>query len=284
MARSDWRRPEVAPLPEGVRRVRLTLAYDGSAFNGWQAQENGWGVQDEVEKALEEVIGSKTRVQGSGRTDRGVHAIGQVAHFDIPVTVRVPGAKFAAALNTKLPGSVRILDSSDAPEGFHARFTAMTREYVYFVKATSDALPCDKGRITLLKKLPDLERLQSYASVFAGTHDFTTFCSAKDPCPSKFRDIYESEWSLVSDVFGRPVLRYRVAGNAFLYHQVRSMVGAMVHHAREGADASVLRSMLEARDRSLAPRTAPSDGLYLSRVTYDPAEYQWFEDLMEEET
>lgn len=275
MSRADWHRPEVI-MPEGMRRIRLTVAYDGRAFHGWQCQENAESVQDAIKTILDQVTGEDIFVQGSGRTDAGVHALGQVAHFD--TVSKLPADKFKVILNTKLPKTVRILESSE-PEGvFHARFTSMAREYWYLVKRMDDMLPFDDGRVTPVRELPSLETLNSYAEKLCGTHDFTTFCSAKDECESKWRDIYESLWTEEHDPYGFPVLKYRVAGNAFLYHQVRSMVGTMLEDAKQHSTPEVFQARLDSRDRSQALKTAPSDGLYLARISYDEAEYQWFEE------
>ncbi|MBR1918495.1 MAG: tRNA pseudouridine(38-40) synthase TruA [Spirochaetales bacterium] len=281
MARSDWHRPQVEPVPEDKRRIKLTISYDGSAFHGWQCQDNGVSVQDTIQRALNDLTGLEIAVLGSGRTDRGVHALGQVAHFDVPRTVTIPAEKYAVALNTKLPQSVRILSSEECTGVFHARFTAMAREYRYYVKAKEDMLPFDTRHIAGVHHLPPIELLNSYASFIKGTHDFTAFCSARDDCPSKFRDIYESFWSEERDIYGRRVYVYTVCGNAFLYHQVRSMVGTMLSLGQNGSPAEAFRDILESRQRSKALQTAVSDGLYLSRISYDEEEYRWFEEDVE---
>ncbi len=278
MARGDWHRPQVEPVGDDKRRIKLTLSYDGTAFHGWQSQDNGVSVQSTIQEALRALVGLDVPVQGSGRTDRGVHALGQVAHFDIPKSVTIPADRFALALNTKLPQSIRIL-SSEEPEGlFHARFTAMAREYRYFVKEREDMLPFDTGHITGVHHLPSLDLLNSYAAYIRGTHDFTAFCSARDDCQSKFRDIYDSAWSESVDIYGKRVYCYTVCGNAFLYHQVRSMVGTMLTLSQSNSPAEDFRDILESRDRSRALQTAPSDGLYLARISYDEEEYRWFEE------
>ena len=271
----DWHRPEVV-MPQDKRRIALTISYDGNKWHGWQVQDNAESVEGEIEKVLSSVTGEDVFLQGSGRTDSGVHALGQVAHFD--TSSEIPADKFSIILNTKLPSSIRVLSSWE-PEGvFHARFTAMAREYRYLIKAFSDMLPFDSGRITPLRALPDVSRLNSYASLLVGTHDFSTFCSSKDMCESKVRDIYESEWTLEKDNYGFPLLRYKVVGNAFLYRQVRSMVGTMLDSALMGETEDDFKARLESKDRTKALKTAPSDGLYLYRISYDENEYLWFEE------
>ncbi len=135
-----------------------------------------------------------------------------------------------------------------------------------------------EGLVTRLKEFPDIDLLNSYAQTIIGTHDFTTFASSRDICPSKVRDMYESSFSYVDSMYGDRILCYKVCGNAFLYHMVRSLVGTMLEFGSRGEDVEVFRAALEARDRSLAGKTAPSDGLYLWRVSYDPDEYLWFEE------
>ena len=274
--RSDWRRPAEYSLPgEGERRIMLRVSYDGSEYHGWQAQGNAVSVQETLSSALSDLLGTRTEVYGSGRTDRGVHALSQACHFDTASSI--DPTLYAVILNTRLPKSIRVLSSKEAPEGFHARFSTMSREYWYLIKESGAMLPWDWGHVTPLKKLPDPEVLSAYASALQGTHDFTTFASARDPSPSKVRDIYVSEWDGIHDGFGCRILRYRTAGNAFLYHQVRSMVGTMVGAALLGEKPSSFRDRLEGRDRSLALKTAAPDGLYLADVSYDEGKYQWFE-------
>ena len=254
----------------------MFISYDGSPYHGWQAQGNAVSVQSVISGVLSSVLGKETTVFASGRTDQGVHALRQGCHFD--TSSSIDPCRFALILNTKLPKSIRVLSSCEAPEGFHARFSTMSREYWYLVKSASDILPFDDKRITAVKRLPDISVLNGYASLLQGTHDYTTFASARDPSPSRVRDIYISQWDEIADIYGYPVLRYRVAGNAFLYHQVRSMVGTMLEASASGEDAMLFNERLEAKDRKRALKTAPSDGLYLADVSYDSGKYSWFEE------
>ena len=254
----------------------LRVSYDGSGYHGWQSQGEHASVQAVLSGAVSSVVGRETAVYGSGRTDAGVHALDQGCHFD--TVSQIDPARFAVILNTKLPKSIRVLSSSLAPEGFHARYSTMSREYWYLMKETASMLPFDRGHVTGIRKLPPLHLLSSYASVLEGTHDFTTFASARDLSLSRVRDIYRSGWDVITDLYGCPVYRYMTAGNAFLYHQVRSMVGTMIEAALLGESPDDFRSRLEAKDRGRALRTAAPDGLYLASVSYDPGKYQWFED------
>lgn len=278
MARSDWKRPTDFSAPEGRRRVAVKVAYDGRAFCGWQSQEDEKSVQDKILKAAKQLTGQENiEVCGSGRTDSKVHARGQVAHIEMDnFTIDVKAFHFG--LNSFLPPEIRILDSWDVDNSFHARYSAMAREYRYFIKEQGDKDTFTEGLVTRLNKLPDIDLLNSYASLIVGTHDFTTFTSSKDVCPSKVRDIYESEFFYTTSMYGEKVLCYKICGNAFLYHMVRSLVGTMVTFALKNANSDEFKQLLDNPDRSLPNYTAPSDGLYLWRVSYDENEYQWFEE------
>lgn len=254
----------------------MTVAYDGSSYSGWQRQQNAPSVQAEIEDVLLTLTGRPVPVVGSGRTDSGVHALGQVCHFDLPGP-RFPAPVFRRALNALLPSAVRIMDSAEADASFHARFSAMAREYRYLIKREADMTPFDRGRVWAVKKLPPLELLRSHAAVIAGTHDFTTFTAAGDVCERRNRDIYVSDFSLERDIHGGEVLVYTVCGNAFLYKMVRSIVGTLLFLALEELPAEETARRLAARDRSLAGRTASAHGLYLSRISFDAKEYEWFE-------
>ncbi len=274
--RSDWNRPESWDLPgEGERRIMMFVSYDGSAYHGWQSQGDGMAVQDRLCSVLSG-LGLEKSVFGSGRTDSGVHALSQGCHFD--TSLDIAPEKYRAIFNTKLPKDIRVLSSSLAPDGFHARFSTQSREYWYLVKRECDMLPFDDKHITPVRRFPSLELLSSYAECIEGTHDFTTFACARDMSTSFFRDIYVSGWDIIKDPFGYDILRYRTAGNAFLYHQIRSMAGTMLQDGLKDNDTSVFRERLESRDRRNALKTAPADGLYLADVSYDASKYQWFED------
>ncbi len=278
MARTDWRRPTEFAAPTGRRRVKLTVAYDGRAFNGWQAQNNAVSVQETILKAAAKLTGQDNLiVVGSGRTDAGVHAKGQVAHIEMD-ECDIPVRAFCQGLNSFLPKEVRITLAEDVEPSFHARYSAMAREYRYFCRESQPNNPFSRGLVTSIREFPDIEKLNHFAKQIIGTHDFTAFASAQDDCPSKIRDIYESEFSFETSMYGEKLLVYKICGNAFLYHMVRSLTGSMIEFALENKDLNCFKKVLESKDRSLAGKTAPSDGLYLWRVSYDSNEYQWFEE------
>ena len=269
MARSDWKRPTEFPLPEGHRRLRIDLSYDGSLFSGWQRQQGVRTVQEEIERALAKMLKTPVHVHGSGRTDAGVHAIGQVAHFDI-ANQSVPVEVFPVALNQLLPHDVRITSSSLVDERFHARFTSISREYRYHVKEIADFSPFDRDRVCRIRKFPPIDLLNAYAAYIVGTHDFSTFSASGDQSHSRIRDIYASGFSYTDSQWGGRMLVYRVSGNAFLMHQVRSMVGTMLQLGEDAAPPGEFGRRLASKDRLQALRTAPPGGLYLYRIAYDP--------------
>ncbi len=277
MARSDWKRPALEPLAPGLRRVRMTVSYHGSRYSGWQKQANANGVAEIIEEKVFEMIGERVQVVGSGRTDSGVHALAQVCHMDI-TNSRVKAEKFAPALNRLLPPDIRILESSEVDGSFHARFTTMARMYRYYYKRESEMTAFDDQLVAKVKQFPSLSLLQAYAQVLLGTHDFTTFTASGDICPSRYRDIYESYWNVETDRYGKELLTYTICGNAFLYRMVRSLVGSMMEFAQKQTTREEFAAVLAAKERSRAGRTASASGLYLYRISYDPAEYAWFEE------
>jgi tRNA pseudouridine38-40 synthase len=248
-----------------MRKIRLRVAYEGTRFAGWQTQKTERTVQAALEAALEKVCGVRTPVTGAGRTDAGVHATGQVAHFQ---TGRdsIPAGKFADALNGNLPHDVRVLESREAPEDFHARFRAVLRVYRYYLYNTPVGLPHLRHFAWRVRRPLDLERLNRLASVLVGEHDFTSFAAAGDPTENKVRTVATSHFSRAGEF-----IVYHIAAPSFLWRMVRTIVGSIVECALDGRDADDLRLILEARNRLHAGRTAPARGLFLEEVRYHDA-------------
>ena len=268
MARSDWRRPTSFPIPEECRRIRITVSYDGADFNGWQRQKSARSVQDELEKALEKMLKVRVVVHGSGRTDSGVHAIGQVAHFDI-ANKSVPPQAFSPALNQLLPHDIRVREAMEVDGTFHSRFTSTAREYRYYTKEEKFFTPFDRNHAYKIRRFPPLDLLNGYAACLVGTHDFSTFSAVGDQSHSRIRDIFVSYFLFEPAQWGGMQLVYVVRGNAFLWHQVRSMAGTMLHMGLKGEPVEAFQRRFEARDRLQAGKTAPAGGLYLYRIDYD---------------
>ena len=245
-------------------RIRIDLGYDGGDFCGWQLQASEASVQGALEEALAGLTGETVRVIGSGRTDSGVHAVLQTAHFDTETTI--PPEKFAPALNSRLPRGVRVIRSRLVDESFHARFSARRREYQYRILPASLPTPFSRGRTLCLRRRPDLGLLNRLTVPILGEHDFTTFAAAGDASDSKIRRIFAASF-----LPRRGEILFHICGTAFLWRMVRSLIGTLLEleERRQGPEA--MRALLDARDRSQAGATAPPEGLYLYRVYYQEA-------------
>jgi len=249
-----------------VRAIKLVLAYDGTDFSGWQRQKNGRSVQEELEKALAKMHGHEIRVTGAGRTDAGVHAMGQVAGFYTDIK-SIPADRFVLALNKLMPRDVRVLSSEEAPADFHARFDASLRRYRYFLMCGGTPDPFGLRYAHHIAYYPRVAVLNAAAAAVLGEHDFSTFASAQDKSESRSRHISESVF-----FFEGERLVYQVAGNAFLWRQVRSLVGTFLELERSAEGSAhcetLMKELLESRDRARAGTTAPACGLFLWNVEY----------------
>jgi len=244
-------------------RYRVTLEYDGGPFVGWQAQTNGPSVQAALESAIEALTGERATVTGAGRTDAGVHALGQVAHFDLARAWT--GDRLRDGLNAHLrPAPVAVLEAADAEPDFHARFSATSRHYLYRIVDRRAPLVLDRGRAWWRPRRLDAEAMHHAARALVGRHDFTTFraseCQARSPVKTLDRlDVSRQGTEVVVDAGAR----------SFLHHQVRSLVGSLALVGEGRWSAKDLAAALDARDRSACGPVAPPDGLYLVRVGYD---------------
>jgi len=249
-----------------MNRIRLVLAYDGAAFKGWQSQPCGKTVQDHVEQAIAGITGEGVRIHGSGRTDTGVHALGQVAHFDVPEDNRMDADDWQRALNSSLPSAVRILDTEMAGSGFHARFSALGKTYCYEIDRSRVLHPLRCGRTWHHPGLLDLESLRDACALYRGEHDFSAFAanrSGENDQQDMTRVITSAD---VEDHPGRVVISF--SGNGFLYRMVRLLVGGAVRVA-EGRETLVwIRDLLAHPEGRKCQYCAPAAGLYLQNVEY----------------
>lgn len=244
-----------------MRRIRTIIAYDGTDYVGWQIQNNGVAVQEVVEQAIFEVTGERASLQGSGRTDSGVHARAQVAHFD--TGARMAADKFAIALNTHLPADIRVLYSEEVSPDFHARFSAKEKQYRYFVQ-TGPHADVFARKYSLHAYMPlELEIMNEAAARVVGTHDFSAFMSTGREVESAVRTISLSRWEKQGKF-----LVYTVQGNGFLYNMVRILVGTMVGMGSGRIPADSMETALSSLSRRDAGPTAPPHGLVLWRVKY----------------
>lgn len=243
-------------------RIKCTIAYDGARFSGYQVQPHSRTVQEELEKALSVIHkGLDIKVTASGRTDAGVHAKGQVIHFD--TSLAVPVHRWPSALNSRLPSDIAVKTAEMVPDSFHARFSAKGKEYRYKIYQAAVRDPFNRFYACHVPIELSPSLMEEAALRFIGTHDFTSFCSAKTEVEDKVRTITKLE--IVSS---GAEMELRVAGNGFLYNMVRIIAGTLIEAGKGKVKPEDIESMLAGRNRSLAGRTAPAEGLYLWKVFY----------------
>jgi tRNA pseudouridine38-40 synthase len=241
--------------------VKLTLEYEGTNYSGWQLQARHDTVQGRIEKALAQIFTVPVRVYGSGRTDTGVHARGQVATFNLLREFELERLKIA--LNSLLPGDIVVLGLEPAPVSFDPRRSARARVYEYRVLNRAVPSAFERRFAWLVREPLDLRAMNAAARVFIGEHDFVAFRKVGSAEKSTVRRTTQSRWTR-----DRELLTYRIVANSFLRHQVRTMVSAMVDCGRGKLDADAVAAILKSRDRRRAPASAPPRGLFLVEVRY----------------
>ncbi|WP_429844523.1 tRNA pseudouridine(38-40) synthase TruA [Brevibacillus sp. FIR094] len=244
-----------------MKRLRCVLAYDGTDFSGFQVQPDQVTVQGEIEAALNRVTGEDIQVSGSGRTDAGVHARGQVIHFD--TSSNIPMDKWRFVLNNQLPDSIVIRTVEEVDASFHARFDVQVKEYRYCID-NNPVADVFRHRYADHVRFPlDVDAMQQAAHYLVGEHDFTSFCSAKTYVEDKVRTVY----GLTVEKIGNEVW-VTCRGNGFLYNMVRIIVGTLVEVGQGKRSPAELREILVACDREKAGKTAPAMGLTMWEVVY----------------
>ena len=245
------------------QRLKLTIAYDGGAFAGWQSQLHRKTVQDELERAFHKITGARVRVHGAGRTDAGVHALAQCAHVDLPDR-KMSAARWTGALNAVLPPTIRVSNCRYLSENFHARFSAKGKLYRYRIWTGAILPPLEIGRAWHVSTPIDVDLLKSAGERFAGQHDFAAFAANRG----------KKEASTVRTIrFVRvrqrgPLITIDIAGDGFLYKMARLMVGAMTRVATGKMDLAEIEKRLKS-GRTGGPRfVAPAEGLYLVKIWY----------------
>jgi tRNA pseudouridine38-40 synthase len=246
----------------------LLIQYDGSRYNGWQRQGNTANtIQEKIETILDEMYGEPVDLNGSGRTDAGVHALCQVANFKIPrLLSRYSCQEIMDYLNDALPKDIRILGVEKADERFHARLSAVSKVYEYRIDCGDVANIFDRRYLVRVEEPLDLDRMRMAADYLIGEHDFKSFCDNKQMKKSTVRTIHD-----ISLELDQGILRIRYHGNGFLYHMVRILTGTLLEVGMGDLHPAQIPIILEARDRSEAGFTAPANGLFLVDVYYDNA-------------
>ena len=256
------------------QRLKFTVAYEGSAFCGWQIQAQSPSVQEHLEKALETFTGRPTRLHGSGRTDSGVHALGQVFHADIPTQLQIPCERWPSAFNTRLPATIRILKAEKVSSDFHARFSAETKTYRYKLICSPILLPQDFGRAGHYKFPLDQELFLKTLQEFVGTHDFFSFAATRgneplEPAPDYFvRTITQIEVTQEEP----SSFSITLSGTGFLYKMVRLIIGTACAVASQKLDFEDFCELLHAPKGQKTKYCAPPEGLTLLSVQYPEEE------------
>lgn len=250
-------------------RLKLTIAYDGRPFLGWQSQAGGNTVQDFLNEALEATAKQPIKMQGAGRTDTGVHALGQVAHFDAPEDSTMNPYNWVPALNTKLPATIRVMACEEVAADFHSRFSAIGKRYHYNVCTEPVLPPLKAGLAWHLPRLLDADVLEQALKTFEGKHDFHAFAAYRgneDEETDYVRTVFSSKLTTLPDGY-----RLSFHGDGFLYKMVRMLVGSAIKAAQGRLRLDDLEALLDqppGLPHGKAPLCAPADGLYLDEVIY----------------
>lgn len=241
--------------------IKVTVMYDGSAFYGWQKQPKLHSVQEEIEKALAKITKEPTPIQGSGRTDAGVHAMGQVFHFE--TSLDMPDNAWQIAINNFTSDAIVITEAKRVDDAFHARFSAKGKVYEYRLNM-GPYNPFQRNYVYQYGKQLDIERMRDAMTVFVGTHDFTTYNNTRlDFNEHQVRTIHSFE--LIQD---GDLLTFRIEGNGFLRYMVRMIVATVVACGAGKTDRETIKSNLEKRDKQASKHNIDSCGLYLMKVYY----------------
>ena len=247
-------------------RYVLKIAYDGTAYAGWQCQKNALSVQEALETAIQNALGEEVRVTASGRTDAGVHAAGQVCHFDSE-RITVPPERMPDCLNCYLPADVRILEGWAADESFDANRSAKRKTYCYSLYVSPREMPLKERYAVRIDGAAETEVLQRAARLFEGEHDFKAFCAAGSSVKTTVRTVYKVRVE-ESESFGCRDIKIYVTGNGFLYNMVRTMVGELLEISSGRRTEESLLLAYQTGERNLLGKTMPAKGLTLMQVEY----------------
>ena len=244
-----------------MHRIKLTVAYDGTNYCGWQVQPNGVSIQSTLQKAIENLLGEKTDVTGASRTDSGVHALGQVAVFD--TDKNIPDWKYALAINQRLPKDIVVQKSEEVPLDFHPRYTDVEKTYEYRILNRRTQLPKERLYSYFVPKKLNVDKMREAGVYLVGEHDFKSFCTAKPEVTNTVRTVYSLDLKREDDM-----ITLRIRGNGFLYNMVRIITGTLIRVGGGFLEPEDIPKILEAKDRGAAGETARPEGLTLVKIEY----------------
>ncbi len=244
-----------------MKRIKLTIAYDGTNYCGWQIQPNGITIEEVLNNTLSKMTGEHIQVIGASRTDSGVHALGNVAVFDTETTI--PAEKIAIALNQRLPDDIVIMRSEEVPLDFHPRYCDCSKTYEYHIINTRIPIPTERLTNYFVSYALDIEKMRRAASYLVGEHDFVSFCNVRTDVENTVRTITALDILKNGDE-----ITIRITGNGFLYNMVRIIVGTLIRVGRGFYEPEKVKEILEAKDRKAAGVTAPAHGLMLMQIDY----------------
>ena len=245
-----------------MRNIKLLIEYDGKEFNGWQKQPNKLNIQGTIEKAIETITKEKVDLIASGRTDAGVHALGQVANFK--TNSNIPIDKFAIAINSNLKKSIIIKSAEEVDERFHSRLSCKKKTYRYIINNSKYGTAIYRNLETCIKEKLDIEKMKEAIKYFEGEHDFKAFKASGTSSKSSVRTIYKAE--VIEKENDR--IYIELTGNGFLYNMVRIIVGTLVEVGIGRIKPEDIKKIIESKDRKNAGKTLPPQGLYLLKVDY----------------
>lgn len=251
-----------------MRRIALGLSYSGQAYEGWQSQLSGQTLQDALERALAQFTQVPIRTLCAGRTDTGVHALQQVVHFDC--VIERDDISWVRGTNRYLPKDMAVEWAKEVPEGFHARRSALTRRYAYWLLSSPVRPSLGHERVGWVFRPLNLERMQKAAQMLLGTHDFTSFRAAQCQSPTPIKTLLQAEVSERRLSNDRSYFCFEFEANAFLHHMIRNIVGCLVSVGQDNHPVEWLQEVLNAKNRAVASPTFAPDGLYFLGPTYDP--------------
>ena len=245
-----------------MKRIKLTIAYDGTNYCGWQIEPNGITIEEILNKALSKMTGEEILVIGASRTDSGVHAMGNVAVFDTDTTI--PAEKIAVALNQRLPEDIVITKSEEVPLDFHPRYCNCSKTYEYHIINTRIPIPTKRLTNYFVSYVLDIDKMRKAASYLVGEHDFVSFCNVRTDVENTVRTI-----TALDIITNGNEITIRITGNGFLYNMVRIIVGTLIRVGRGFYEPEKVKEILEAKDRKAAGVTAPAHGLVLVEIKYE---------------